>query len=106
MMSILAVYENGVLRPSEPLELAEGQSVQLSVYSIPTDHPLRPRTPEEQDYCHRLQSAKTMAEMMAVIETAPPSPDGDYDIGKTINESRRLTGFRMPDPEPVNGESL
>ncbi len=36
------------------------------------------------------------------MATAPPSPDDD--IVKLINESRRLSGFRMPDPESVQEE--
>jgi len=38
-------------------------------------------------------------EMHAVMETAPASPD--FDIVALINESRRLTGFRAPDPPPA-----
>lgn len=58
-------------------------------------------TPEEQAFAERMRSAKSLAEMYAVMETAPSSDD-DYDIVKMINDSRRLTGFRMPDPEPMD----
>lgn len=99
--SVLAVYENGVFRPTGPVELAEGQQVQLSIYPRPPFLPLRAPTPEEQEYLARLKAATTLQEMFAVMESAPPEPD--YDIMKLINESRRLTGFRVPDPEPGEG---
>jgi predicted DNA-binding antitoxin AbrB/MazE fold protein len=127
--TILAVYEGGVLRPVEPLSLPEGQAVQLTVYPRPPFLPLRPATPEEEDYARRLKAASTLEEMFAVMAAAPPttSPDEwerqirtaktmqewvalanacpdtepDFDIVKAINETRRLTGFRVPDPEPT-----
>jgi hypothetical protein len=37
----------------------------------------------------------------AVMQTAPPSPNDTDDIVAMINESRRLTGFRIPDPHPA-----
>ena len=104
MISVLAVYENGVLRPAEPLDLPEGQSVQLSVYPRPpllVFHP--PPTPEEQAYFDRLKAAKNIQEWVELVN-ACPNPDPDFDVVKAINETRRLTGFRMPDPEPDGEE--
>ena len=75
MIRVLAIYENGVLRPTEPLDLKEGQSVQLSVYPRLPLQPIPPPTPEEEDYARRLKAAKTLEEMHAVMLTAPPSPD-------------------------------
>ena len=106
MTSVLAVYENGVLRPREPLNLAEGQEVTVTVTeALPPLKPLRPPTPEEEDYARRLKAAKNIQELFAVMDTAPPDPnmDENFDIVKAINESRRLTGFRMPDPEGAEG---
>jgi predicted DNA-binding antitoxin AbrB/MazE fold protein len=99
MISVLAVYENGVLRPKEPLALADGQEVQLSVHPRTPSLPRKPPTPEEEDYARRIKAARTLAEMFAVMETAPPSEE-DFDVVRAMNETRRLTGFRMPDPEP------
>ena len=98
MMSVMAVFENGVFRPREPLNLSEGQSVQLSVYPQIPLVPLRSRTPEEEDYDRRLMACKTLKEAFAVMDEVPPSEE--FDVVKAMNESRRLTGFREPDPEP------
>jgi predicted DNA-binding antitoxin AbrB/MazE fold protein len=102
MISVMAVYENGVLKPHEPLELTEGQTVQLAIYPRLLLKPLRPRTPEEEDFDRRLKAAKTLEEAFAVMDTAPQSAE-DFDIIKAMNETRRLTGFRMPDPVPEEG---
>jgi predicted DNA-binding antitoxin AbrB/MazE fold protein len=103
MLSVLAIYEKGVLRPTEPLDLKEGQRVQLSVYPQLPLQSLRSPTPEEEDYARRLKAAKSLTEMFAVMQTAPPSPNDTYDIVAVINESRQLTGFRLPDPQPGSG---
>jgi predicted DNA-binding antitoxin AbrB/MazE fold protein len=106
MTTVLAVYENGVLRPSQPLDLAEGQQIHVTVHcGLPGLSPpsLPPPTPEEQAYAERLKAAKSLEEMFAVMESAPETGE-DFDIVKEINESRRLTGFRMPDPEPAGEE--
>src|SRR5947209_3034813 len=103
MIDVPAIYENGVLRLTEPVALRDGQRVRVSVEPVPDVPAIRPPTPEEEGYARRLLEAKSLEEMHAVMETAPPSPDLDYDILAMINESRRLTGFRMPDPEPTGG---
>lgn len=100
MINVLAVYENGVLRPAEPLELGEGEKVQLAVYPRPDLPSARLPTSDEEAYFRRLKAAKSLTDMYAVMQTAPDRPEDDYDIVKMINESRRLTGFRIPDPEP------
>jgi predicted DNA-binding antitoxin AbrB/MazE fold protein len=98
--TIRAVYEAGVLRPVEPLALAEGETVDVTITETKLLGPSLPApTPVEEDYARRIKAAKSLDEMYAVMATAPPSPD--YDIVKMINESRRLTGFRMPDPESL-----
>jgi predicted DNA-binding antitoxin AbrB/MazE fold protein len=102
VINVPAIYENGVLRLTEPVSLREGQRVRVSVEPVPDLPGIRPPTPEEEDYARRLLAAKSLEEMHAIMETAPPSPD--FDIQEMINESRRLTGFRMPDPEPAAGE--
>jgi predicted DNA-binding antitoxin AbrB/MazE fold protein len=100
-MTIRAVYQGGLLRPEQPLPLAEGETVEVTVATPqPAGQALRPPTPEEEDYVRRLKAARSLEEMHAIMMTAPPSPEGTYDIVALINESRRLTGFRMPDPPP------
>jgi hypothetical protein len=98
MISVLAIYENGVLRPTEPLELTEGETVELTV--------ARPQPPAPQltavDWDGQLRAAKSIQEWVA-LANACPNPGPDIDLVETINESRRLTGFRLPDPVPNGG---
>src|SRR5437870_2757183 len=97
MTTVTAVYENGVLRPTQPLDLAEGQTVEVTV-SEPASLP--PLTLAEWE--RRIRAAKDIHEWVA-LANACPDPGPEYDIVKEINESRRLTGFRLPDPEPETG---
>jgi hypothetical protein len=53
-----------------------------------------------QDYARRLQGVATLEEMFEIMAYAPATAEDDFDIVEQINESRRLTGFRMPDPGP------
>jgi predicted DNA-binding antitoxin AbrB/MazE fold protein len=99
---IRAVYEGGVLRPTKPLTLPEGETVDLIITQ--TKAPgleLREPTPVEEDYARRIKAAKSLREMFAVMATAPMTPEDEFDIVKEINQSRQVTGFRMPDPEPA-----
>jgi predicted DNA-binding antitoxin AbrB/MazE fold protein len=100
-MTFRAVYERGVLRPIEPLALSEGETVDVTIaQKEPPWAPLRAPTPAELDYARRISAAKSLKVMFAVMATAPSSPENEFDIIEEVNESRRLTGFRMPDPNP------
>lgn len=90
MINVMAVYENGVLRPTEPLELAEGQKVSVCV------SPTALLSVEEWE--NQIRSARTIHEWMA-LANACPTTDSQFDVVKAMNESRRLTGFRVPGPE-------
>jgi predicted DNA-binding antitoxin AbrB/MazE fold protein len=94
MISVLAVFEKGVLRPTEPLDLKEGQNVQLSVYPQLPLQPLPAPTPEEEDYGRRLKAARSLEEIHAVMATAPPLPEG-YDLSEALNANRLATGERL-----------
>src|ERR1700674_2394740 len=101
-ITVRAVYEGGVLRPIEPLALSEGETVDVTIAQTkPLGPRLRAPTPAEEDYARRISAAKSLQEMFAVMATAPPSPEDEFDIVEAINESRRLTSFRMPDPDPA-----
>jgi predicted DNA-binding antitoxin AbrB/MazE fold protein len=100
MISVLAVYEKGVLRPTEPLDLNEGETVELTVARPKPQTP--PLTVDE--WGEQLLAAKSIEEWVA-LANACPDPGPDIDLVKTINESRRLTGFRLPDPIPNGGEA-
>ncbi len=98
MITTIAVYENGILKPSAPLKLAEGQTVQLRIDTWLPLPPLSPPTPEEEAFAQRMKASMNLEELLAVLDTAPP-PRDDFDIVQAINETRRQTGFRMPDPK-------
>ena len=106
IMTVRAIYEGGILRPIEPLALPEGETVDVTIAQTrPVGAPLRAPTPAEDDYARRISKAKSLTEMFAVMATAPWLPEDEIDIVKEINESRRLTGFRMPDPDPAEENS-
>ena len=98
MTTIHAVYQGGVLRPMQPLTLAEGEVVEVTV--VPArirPMQLPPPTPEEEEYIQRLKAAKTIDELFAVASTAPPSPEG-YDLCAALQANRAATGERLPYP--------
>lgn len=96
MENVMAVYEKGVLRPKTPLSLAEGELVSVSVTPIAQSSRL-------EGWEQRLQNAKSINDWVVLANTCPEQGT-DLDISKVINESRRQTGFRMPDPEPTAGK--
>jgi hypothetical protein len=99
-MTVRARYLGGVLQLFEPLPLAEGVTIEVTIDKVETGgQGGQSPTPEEEDYARRLRAAKSLEEMYAVMETAPSSPEDPYDLIQRMNESRRLTGFRLPDSE-------
>jgi predicted DNA-binding antitoxin AbrB/MazE fold protein len=95
MTTVLAVYEGGVLRPAQPLPFGEGETVEVTV--------AKPQPPSPEEWEQKIRAANTIQEWVAMAN-ACPDPEPDFDIVKALNESRRLTGFRLPDPEPTKGE--
>ena len=98
MTSVTAVYENGMLRPKQPLDLAEGEEVQVAVYPRRPALPPRPPTPEEENYVRRLSAARTIDELHEIMLTAPQT-DEDYNLIRALNDNRRATGERLLFPE-------
>src|SRR5271154_3942801 len=96
MTTVLAVYEGGVLRPAHPLPFGEGETVEVTVAK-----PKSPPPPDE--WKRQIRDAKTIQHWVA-LANACPDTEPDFDIVKAINETRRLTGFRLPDPEPTKGD--
>jgi predicted DNA-binding antitoxin AbrB/MazE fold protein len=99
--TIRATYENGVLRPAEPLPLADGEAVELTVTPVPTHPP--PASLEEA--LRRMAEAKTWEELDAATEAAAPFdtplPPG-YDLLEALNRTRIEEGreqlFPVGDP--------
>jgi predicted DNA-binding antitoxin AbrB/MazE fold protein len=97
VVNIRAIYENGVLRPEQPLPLAEGEWVDIRLTrSDPAGMKLT--EPIEQ----QLRAAKTLAEMFAVVDALPESED-DYDLLRALDENRK--GERPLFPEDLRGKS-
>ena len=86
-MTILAVYSNGVLRPVQPLSLAEGEKVEVTI------SPFTPSPISDAEIIHRIQACKTYQEWLDVMKLLPPN-DGGFDIVKTLDENRRWSGER------------
>ncbi len=102
-ITVRATYEGGVLRPARPLALAEGETVELTI--APTELSGKARrspTPEEEDYARRIMAAPSLDEMLAVLTTAPPLPDG-YDLCQALNANRQASGERLLFSEPADG---
>ncbi len=104
-ITVRAIYENGVLRPVEPLRLPEGEAVDVTIATTQATAPsLRAPTPEEEDYRRRIKAAKSLDEMYAIMTTAPRLPEG-YDLTESLNANRKATGERLPFPETDDGSS-
>jgi predicted DNA-binding antitoxin AbrB/MazE fold protein len=93
--TVQAVYQGGVLRPVQPLALDEGETVEITVAK-----PVRQGSLAQWE--KDIRAANSIQEWIA-LANACPNPETDFDIVKAINETRRLTGFRLPDPEPEQG---
>lgn len=80
-----AVYRDGVLRPVRPLDLKEGETVQLTVSPRPSDA----------EIAAMMQAANSLEELFAIANAYPsPVPDG-YDLCEALNENRRQEGARL-----------
>jgi predicted DNA-binding antitoxin AbrB/MazE fold protein len=99
---ITAVYENGLLRPTVPLPLAEGETVHLTVESPA----VRPGPPNRDELIRRIKAAKTFQEWIAAADAAAALEPGDgYDLCEALNENRRRTGERLLFPPDQKGKS-
>ena len=94
----LAVYENGVLRPVDPLPFTEGETVQVAV-----SRPTKPLAPLPPDVVERhLRSARTLQELFDAFASAS-EPDEPYDLLKALDENRK--GERPLFPSEMKGIS-
>jgi predicted DNA-binding antitoxin AbrB/MazE fold protein len=94
----LAVYENGVLRPVQPLPFAEGETVAIAVSRAEKLSPPFPRAEAEGS----LRNAKTLTELFEAFESTPEPIDG-YDLLKALDENRE--GERPLFPPEMKGIS-
>jgi predicted DNA-binding antitoxin AbrB/MazE fold protein len=85
---VTAVYENGVLRPTTPLPLKDGDRVEITVAAAPPVSPAR-----LEDAAQRIRAAKSFDEWIAAAEAAAAlEPDDGYDLPEALNENRRAAG--------------
>jgi predicted DNA-binding antitoxin AbrB/MazE fold protein len=84
--TVQAVYTEGVLRPVQPLALAEGETVEVTISQAAVSM-------SEEEIIRRIQACKTYREWLEVTKLLPPD-DGDYDIVKALDENRRWSGER------------
>jgi predicted DNA-binding antitoxin AbrB/MazE fold protein len=96
MMTVRAVYTGGVLRPVQPLPLAEGETVEVSIVPAAATSTAAPASEEE--ISRRIQGCKTYQEWLELTKSLP-ADDGGYDIVKALDENRRWSGERplLPD---------
>jgi len=95
-MTVRAVYTGGVLRPVQPLALAEGEAVDVTIRPSVTRATTTPVSDEE--IIERIQACKTYREWLEITNLLPPD-DGGYDIVKALDENRQWSGERplLPD---------
>ncbi len=105
MVTVMTVFENGVLKPCEPLKLADGQTVQLTVSEPSAVTTLCAPAPDEDEFARRVNAATSVREMFAVMDTLPAGADG-YDLFQALNENRKTTGERLLGPELPAGVNL
>lgn len=102
MIVATAVYHDGKLEPSEPLELEEGQEVRLQIESSSSPFQNPDSSDDEKKFFEQINAARSIKELFEIVNAAPPSIQAEgegFDIEKVIDESRRLTGFRLPSKE-------
>jgi predicted DNA-binding antitoxin AbrB/MazE fold protein len=97
IVNTLAVYENGLLRPAQPLPLTEGETVPISVLcSSPVN------SPSTEKFEAQVRAARTLAELFALADAHPDNEDG-YDLRRALNANRK--GERPLFPPELEGVS-
>lgn len=86
--TVPAVFENGKLRPEVPLQLKEGEKVQVTIRSL-----ARSEADANEDLTQLLKSATTIHEWIEATKQLP-GDDGGYDIVNALNENRIWSGTR------------
>jgi predicted DNA-binding antitoxin AbrB/MazE fold protein len=106
-MTILAIYENGVLRSTTPLALTEGETVHLAVTPTKGAGPviesrLESKSPAEAEAIRRIKATKTIEELFSVVESLPQQTDDGYDFLQALNDNR-APGERPLFPPELKG---
>lgn len=100
MSRIMAIYENGMLRPMEKLSLREGETVEVSV--LPSEAQPPPLGPDEWD--QRIRTTSSFDEWVRLANSCPVADDDDYDVVEAMNQTRRANGERpLTSVDPPEG---
>jgi len=89
--TIFAIYQDGVLRPTQPLLLTEGETVALTLVRNASLPPAQ----NEDEHVARIRAARTLDEWIAAADTAPVE-DSDYDLPEALEANRLFSGDRRP----------
>lgn len=92
-VSTTAVYENGVLRPVRPLDLKDGQTVQLTVAPRPSD----------EEIIAMMNAAGSLEELFAIYNRYPDDSTDGYDFLKALDENRRIDNAEPLFPPEMKG---
>jgi predicted DNA-binding antitoxin AbrB/MazE fold protein len=84
---ITAVYQGGVLKPSEPLSLSDGDIVELTIKPTQGSSNV-----EREESVAKIRQAATVMEWIAAANAAPPDVPEGYDLCEALNENRRQQG--------------
>jgi predicted DNA-binding antitoxin AbrB/MazE fold protein len=87
-MTVRAVYEGGVLRPAQPLQLKEGEAVDVTIESVPAAPQL-----SDEELIRRIGACQSYSEWKDLMDQQPLD-DGSYDIITALDENRRWSGER------------
>ncbi len=95
-LTIQAVYEGGILRPTRPLALPEGQTVDVTI--VPASSGSSPAPVSDDEMVRRIQACQTYQEWLEVTKSLP-TDDAGFDIVQALDENRRWSGKRplLPD---------
>jgi predicted DNA-binding antitoxin AbrB/MazE fold protein len=94
---VTAIYENGVLRPTKPLPLKDGERVEFT-FNIPTTEI------DRDEAIQRIRDAKSFDEWIAAAnEAAKLEPPETADFLDGLNETRRQAGERLLFPVEGKG---
>ena len=86
---VTAIFEKGVLRPTHPLALKEGERVEFTIDAQAEDG-------TKNEILDRIRGAKSFEEWIAAAdEAAKLEPDDGYDLLEALNETRRQAGERL-----------
>src|SRR5258708_7700877 len=89
--TVLAAYQDGVLRPTQPQPFMDGETVEITLR--PAEGP--PPAQAENDDVARICAARNLDEWITAAN-APLDIENDYDLLAALEDNRRLSGDSRP----------